>query len=183
MRIHTSKAKHRSSKPVKNKFTRKDFNSSHGMLTTVWGPPLWHFLHLMSFNYPINPTCEEKQKYKSFIHSLKDILPCGSCRKNLTYNLKKRPITPHLKNRTTFSKYIYQLHETINKCLNKNSGLTYNQIKIRYEHFRAKCNTPSLKKHIGCANAFRTRKTKTVINIVPNETRCKTLKIDKKCFA
>tara|TARA_B100000424_G_C22918514_1_gene488717 strand:- start:613 stop:1167 length:555 start_codon:yes stop_codon:yes gene_type:complete len=184
MRIHTSKAKHRSSKKtLKNKFTRKDFNSSHGMLTTVWGPPLWHFLHLMSFNYPTNPTCEEKQKYKSFMHSLKDVLPCGACRKNLTYNLKKRPITPHLKNRITFSKYIYQLHETINKYLNKKSGLTYNQVKIRYEHFRAKCNTPSLKKHIGCAKAFRSKKTKTIINIVPNTTRCKTLKIDKKCFA
>ena len=27
-----------------------EFNSCDGMLTTVWGPGMWHFLHTMSFN-------------------------------------------------------------------------------------------------------------------------------------
>ena len=28
------------------------------MLTAVWGPPLWHTLHTISFNYPIKPSKE-----------------------------------------------------------------------------------------------------------------------------
>ena len=47
------KARKRTS--VKNKkraFTKKQYNSGDGMLTTVWGPGLWHYLHTMSFNYP-----------------------------------------------------------------------------------------------------------------------------------
>ena len=45
-------------KTVKNKhiYTKKDYNANDGMITSVWGPALWHFLHTMSFNYPVNPT-------------------------------------------------------------------------------------------------------------------------------
>ena len=42
-------------KATKRIFTRKDYNAGDGMLTTVWGPPMWHYLHTMSFNYPVNP--------------------------------------------------------------------------------------------------------------------------------
>ena len=162
------------------KFTKNEFNDSNGMLTTVWGPPLWHFLHTMSFNYPVNPTCEDKKHYKDFICNLTHVMPCKTCRDNLKKNLKKYPISPYLKNRHTFSKYIYNLHEILNKYLKKKSGLTYNQVRNRYEHFRARCNG-TMKSHVGCAKASRTKKTKSVINIVPN-SKCKTLKIDRRCF-
>ena len=163
------------------KFTKNDFNDSNGMLTTVWGPPLWHFLHTMSFNYPVNPTCEDKKYYKDFICGLTHVMPCKTCRDNLKKNLKKYPISPYLKNRHTFSKYIYNLHEILNRYLKKKSGLTYNQVRNRYEHFRARCNATK-KSHVGCAKASRAKKTKSVINIVPN-SKCKTLKIDRRCFS
>jgi hypothetical protein len=57
-------------------YTIKDYKSGDGMLTTVWGPSLWHFLHTMSFNYPIEPTKEEQIEYMRFIHQLKYVLPC-----------------------------------------------------------------------------------------------------------
>ena len=64
-------------KTRKKKFTYKsvDFNSGDGMLTTVWGPSMWHYLHIMSFNYPVNPTGEDKKNYKDFILSLRHNLP------------------------------------------------------------------------------------------------------------
>jgi hypothetical protein len=64
-------------------FSEKDYNSGDGMLTSVWGPPMWHYLHAMSFNYPHEPTCENKRNYQSFILNLENVLPCGKCRKNL----------------------------------------------------------------------------------------------------
>jgi hypothetical protein len=64
-------------------FTKKDFHSGDGMLTTVWGPSMWHFLHTMSFNYPVSPTPEQKQHYMEFILNLRNILPCKYCRMNL----------------------------------------------------------------------------------------------------
>jgi len=53
---------HRRTKKVRA-FTKKDFHSGDGMLTTVWGPSMWHFLHTMSFNYPVTPTQEQKRHY------------------------------------------------------------------------------------------------------------------------
>ena len=69
------------------KFTTEDFNNSNGMLTSVWGPPLWHFLHAMSFNYPVHPTCEQKTQYKNFVYNLANVMPCKACRDNLKNNL------------------------------------------------------------------------------------------------
>ena len=121
-------------------FTKKDYNSGDGMLTTVWGPSQWHFLHTMSFNYPVNPTKEDKQNYRNYILNLRNVLPCKYCRQNLTNNLKINPITmKDMKNRESFSRYVYNLHEMVNKMLGKKSGLSYCDVRERYEHFRARC--------------------------------------------
>ena len=110
-----------SEKKLKNRtFKKKDYISSDGMLTTVWGPSIWHYLHTMSFNYPVKPTKEDKKYYKEFILNLQNILPCKYCRINLKENFKKQPIVSDcMKSRHTFSKYIYDLHELINKMLKK----------------------------------------------------------------
>jgi len=169
-------------------FTPKDYKSKDGMLTAVWGPSLWHSLHTISFNYPNNPTKFQKKKYKNWIKQLKYILPCKYCRINLVQNFKKLPLMDkHMKNRYTFSKYIYDLHELINKMLGKKSGLTYCDVKERYEDFRARCNktikmeTYNVKTESGCTEPLYGVKSKCVIQIVPQETKCKTFNVNKKC--
>ena len=56
------------------------------MLTTVWGPSLWHYLHILSFNFPIKPTSIQKKKHLEFIKNLQYTLPCKYCRINLRKN-------------------------------------------------------------------------------------------------
>ena len=104
-------------------FTKEDYSSGEGMLTSVWGPGMWHYLHVMSFNYPVQPTLEEKHHYLNFIVSLKYTLPCKYCRMNLKKNLKHLPITINktMKSRESFSRYVYDLHEVVNKMLHKKS--------------------------------------------------------------
>jgi len=125
-------------------YTKKHYESNDGMLTTVWGPSTWHLLHTISFNYPIKPTCDEKRQYRDFVLNLQYVLPCGKCRKNLRKNFEKLPfLWKHMESRKTFSKYIYDLHEVINTMLHKQSGLSYDDVRERYEHFRARCATPA----------------------------------------
>ena len=199
-------------KKYRRVYTSKEYKSNDGMLTTVWGPPLWHYLHTMSFNYPVNPTIEDKKHYREFICSLKYVLPCGKCRKNFYKNLKDVPLNAHaMKNRANFSKWVYRLHEHINKMLNKNSGLTYDDVRERYEHFRARCTDDNkniklnggktgktgkskktkktktkrkTKKHKedGCVEPLYGKKSKCVLNIVPKETKVPSLTVDKKCI-
>ena len=107
-------------KKTKSVFREEDFKSGDGMLTTVWGPSLWHSLHTISFNYPLHPTKQDKIQYRRFIHQLKYVLPCKYCRLNLKENFKCLPLKhKHMKNRDTFSRYVYVLHELINKMLKK----------------------------------------------------------------
>jgi len=171
-------------------YNKNDYQSGDGMVTAIWGPGLWHYLHTMSFNYPIRPSKEDKKNYKAFVSSLQYVLPCRYCRENLTKNLKIMPLTPEvMKNRDSFSRYIYKLHELINKMLNKKSGLTYCQVRERYEHFRSRCtvNDPPKKeaepkKEKGCTEPLYGKKAKCIIKIVPQEEQCPTLEIDQSCI-
>lgn len=172
-------------------YTKKDYQSNDGMLTSVWGPGLWHTLHTMSFNYPISPTVEDKQHYREFILNLQYVLPCGKCRKNLKLNFKKLPLTiSDMESRDTFSKYIYNLHELINKMLGKKSGLSYKDVRERYEHFRSRCVVTDLdekkkvltKSELGCTEPIYGKKSKCILQIVPDTTKCETFQIDKKCI-
>ena len=182
-------------KTKKNTYSNSDFSSGDGMLTSVWGPAMWHYIHTMSFNYPVKPTIEDKKHYKDFIYNLKNVLPCKYCRINLKNNLIKKPLKLcHLKNRETFSRYIYELHEIINKMLNKKSNLTYCDVRERYEHFRSRCTdekpkvftfkktTTKRKKEKGCTEPLYGKKSKCIINIVPQENKSATFNMDKKCI-
>jgi hypothetical protein len=173
---------------MKNKtrrvFKPSDTKSGDGMLTTVWGPSLWHFLHTMSFNYPVEPTKEQKQYYKQFILNLENVLPCKYCRMNLEKNFKKLPLTDAaMESRDTFSRYIYKLHEVVNTMLGKKSGLSYCDVRERYEHFRARCTVdqpPNIEK--GCTVPLKGKKSKGVIHIIPQDVPCETIQIDQQCL-
>jgi hypothetical protein len=176
-------------------YTKNDYNSGDGMLTTVWGPAMWHYLHTMSFNYPVKPTLQDKKHYKDFIYNLRYVLPCKYCRINLTNNLKKKPLMMcHMASRATFSRYVYELHELVNKMLNKKSNLSYCDVRERYEHFRSRCTEekPKIftfkrsetrkKREKGCTEPLYGKKSKCVINIVPQEEKSATFQMDKKCI-
>jgi hypothetical protein len=195
-RTHKNKLTHNKTKKQRV-FKKGDFYSGDGFLTKVWGPTQWHMLHTISFNYPIEPTYDQQLQYKEYVLSLKNVLPCGACRKNLAMNLKQMPLTmSELKNRDTFSRYIYNLHELVNKMLKKQSHLTYCDVRERYEHFRSRCSTPGPKlfpnfvkskknrkpiKEKGCSEPLYGNKSRCIIKIVPQEQKGQTIQIDKKC--
>ena len=162
-------------------FTKNDYNSPDGMLTSVWGPPMWHVLHTISFNYPVKPTKKDKENYYKYFKNLQTVLPCRYCRDNLKKNLKMIPLTKKVfKNRETFSRWVYNLHEIVNKMLGKKSKLTYNQVRDRYEQFRARCLSKN-KKENGCNKSLYGVKGKCILNIVPKNSNKKSFKIDPKC--
>jgi hypothetical protein len=168
-------------------FDSNDYNSNDGMMTTIWGPPMWHVLHTISFNYPIKPTKEDKLNYFNYFNSIKHILPCKYCRDNLKKNLKKLPLKKGVfKTRDTLSMWVYLLHEEVNKMLGKKSNLTYEMVRDRYEHFRSRClnetNSKSdTKKESGCTKSLYGVKGKCVLNIVPKTSQISSFNIDPKC--
>ena len=193
--------KNSNNKTRKKTYSKKDFKSTDGMLTSVWGPSLWHYLHTMSFNYPVKPTRKDKKHYRQFVMNLRNVLPCKYCRINLRKNLKDLPLRDKdLKNRHTFSLWMYKLHEHINKMLGKKSGLTFEKVRERYEHFRSRCTididkktnmikikpvrakkTRKKKKEKGCVEPLYGKKSKCVIKIVPKDKKVPTFQMDDRC--
>ena len=192
----TRKKSVKNGKTRKNIFKKKDFYSGDGFLTGVWGPPFWHTLHTISFNYPVKPTEEDKIHYRNYVLSLRNVLPCGACRKNLKTNFKHLPLTmKHMQSRDSFSRYIYSLHELVNRMLKKKSNLSYCDVRERYEHFRSRCvdekpkvfkyseiKTRKNKKEKGCTEPLYGKKARCILNIVPQEEKGQSIQIDKKCM-
>ena len=197
----TRKNKNKQNKTKKRVFAKNVFRCGQGFLVSVWGPLQWTFLHIMSFNYPVNPTPEDKKHYMDYVLNLQYVLPCKYCRINLTNNFKKKPLRMcHMASRETFSRYIYELHETVNRMLKKKSNLSYCDVRERYEHFRSRCteekpkiftfknskakskSNSKSKKEKGCTEPLYGKKSKCVINIVPQEVKTDTFKVDEKCI-
>ncbi len=172
-------------------FTQKDFNSGEGMLTTVWGPALWHILHVISFNYPTKPTQRQKKDYRNFFLSLEKVLPCRYCRENFPMNCSEAGFCPDVfKNRKSFSRFIYKLHCKVNQALGKRKCETFSEVRDRYEHFRARCQKPgqmirkesrktSRKRRVekGCVQPQHGKMFRCVIDVVPDKSARKSFKL------
>ena len=170
-----------------NTFSKGDYESSDGFLTAVFGPLCWNFLHIISFNYPLNPTNEQKKHYKDYLLALGNVLPCKYCRDNFHKNLKVTGMTDAVfKSRDSFSRFIYKFHNTVNKMLNKPVFENFSFVRDRYEMFRARCvnETPLLPRKMenGCLTPLYGMRSKAIICIVPITSKKDGFQIDKRCL-
>lgn len=95
----------------------------------IWGPFMWFILHIISFNYPDNPTPFDKQSYRDFFNSLKHVIPCEECKKHYTKNIQEHPITPHLDSKTHLIEWVIKIHNLVNISLNKKIYTTEEVLK------------------------------------------------------
>jgi len=88
---------------------------NNSLQPNIWGPCGWKFIHYVSFGYPNNPTLNDKNFYKNFYYSLKDVLPCDKCKINYKKNIMEHPIDPHLENKDSLVKWVIDIHNKVNK--------------------------------------------------------------------
>ena len=170
-------------------FSNEDYNSKNGFSTYIWGTCMWQFLHIISFNYPINPTDEQKKDYLQFLKLLEKTLPCKWCRINYGKNIREKDTKlsmKTMKNRETLSRWVCKLHNKVNKMLDKNEYKDYKNTRDFYEQFRARC-TPvkdvNKGQHGGCnVPIHKGVKSRMVLRIVPRDSKTEVLKINKKCL-
>lgn len=144
----------------KEEEVKRALTSNEGFQTKAWGPMLWTVLMIVAANFPVKPEGRRVHEHYKFIKSLEYILPCGKCRDNLTKNklYQSFSIDTHLKNRESFTKFIFQLHEEVNKLLGKKpfeGGYEGAMAQINY--LRAQCSSDA-KSYGGCLGAPQGRK-------------------------
>jgi hypothetical protein len=160
--------------------SKKNIDGNHvgtgGMITAIWGPPLWTYLHTISFYYPWEPSEKQKKDYFLQIKLLSSTLPCQICKNNYKKNIKKKHLLLNksvFKNRYTFSKWVYDLHNEVNKHLGKSISMSYDEVQKRYDSFRANCTVFTNKK--GCTTPKKGyMKKKIMMRIVPKSKKCET---------
>lgn len=108
---------------------------------TVWGPFFWHTIHIVALGYPKNPTYTDKKCAKDFYESLAFLLPCAICREHYKDNLAKHPITTFLDSRTDLIKWTVEVHNSVNKTLEKPEW-TLPEVLAYYEKLGSRNRSP-----------------------------------------
>ena len=85
----------------------------------IWGPKLWFIIHTIALNYPDNPTYDQKRIHEDFFNSLVFLIPCEKCRIHYRQHINNNPVVNHLTDSNTLFKYTIDLHNEVNKTLNK----------------------------------------------------------------
>ena len=97
----------------------------------IWGPSGWIFLHTITFNYPINPTPEQKIKHKELFENLSYTLPCARCAQHYSNNLKKYSLDNALETRDKLINWLIDIHNEVNKKNGKRI-YSYDEVKKIY---------------------------------------------------
>ena len=97
----------------------------------IWGPGAWLFLHTITLNYPSNPTQQDKDNYKKFFTSLKNVIPCKNCAKHYSENLNTYPINKSLNSNQDLVKWLIDIHNEVN-VKNKKRKYSYNEVIDNY---------------------------------------------------
>ena len=149
-------------------------NENNGIMTKVWGPPAWIFLHCVTFGYPVDPDKFDaknnqiegttKMRYKLFFEYVKHIFPCKYCRISYAEYLEEEPVD--VENRKTLTKWLWKIHNKVNEKLEvKYNDASFENVKKRYENYRAKCNKG---KQVGCTIPINGKKLKSMVWVVPD---------------
>jgi hypothetical protein len=125
----------------------KDPNVDNGMMTKIWGPPGWLFLHCITFGYPYIIMRNKKEhmirmeRTRSFFHNIGYVLPCKYCRISYQDFMKEIPIEKFLGSRKDLTYWLYLMHNKVNNKLGvPDCNIpTFKEIEKTYEAYRAKC--------------------------------------------
>jgi hypothetical protein len=133
--------------PVPPDPTFEDVSDKYYSKRDICTQNFWDFLHVITFNYSLEPTDEQKYDTKKFFKTLCTVFPCNVCRhifKNLWNEIN---IDSFLESRYKLTYWLFLVHQKVNNTLIK---LGYSNIKEllefeplceKYENMRAQCNS------------------------------------------
>lgn len=108
---------------------------------SVWGPFFWHTIHIVAIGYPKNPTYIDKKCAKEFYESLAYLIPCSVCRTHYKEHIAANPLTPFLDSRTDLIKWTVDIHNSVNKMLEKPEW-TIEEVMSYYERIGNRNRSP-----------------------------------------
>jgi hypothetical protein len=114
--------------------------------TEFWGPCAWKLMHSVAATYrpqhqsvPNARTIKEdsdsaKLHYATFYKNLQYVLPCHLCRAHYSEFLGAHPVEDSLRDENTLQKWVYDLHDDVNRRNGKQSP-TFDEVLRMYNEF------------------------------------------------
>jgi hypothetical protein len=97
----------------------------------IWGPHYWFFLHTIAISYPIHPNAVTKKKYYDFVQNIPLFIPVESMAGEFSKLLDQYPVQPYLDNKESFIRWMWFIHNKINKKLEK-PQISLNDFYVKY---------------------------------------------------
>jgi hypothetical protein len=107
----------------------------------VWGPKIWYIMHQIAYTFirdKREPNVNDKEYLKNFYTSLKELLPCPSCRKHYSLTLLKYPIIKEYNSGDKIFNWTVRAHNLTNKGLKKKIMTLSQAKKIHSAPFNTK---------------------------------------------
>jgi hypothetical protein len=95
---------------------------------TVWGPSMWHYIHLSSLYYSIYPYSEAI--FRDWMKNIPQLLPCSTC-----HNHFKRAIKDYSSEEDAFTFFV-KIHNQVNQR-NKKELKKVEEMRDYYEELLA----------------------------------------------
>jgi hypothetical protein len=105
--------------------------SSLSLDPKVWGPHYWFFLHTIAMTYPNHPNAITKRTYYEFVQNISTFIPVEHMAKDFKELINEYPVQPYLDNRESFVRWVWFIHNKINKKLEKET-ISLSEFSIRY---------------------------------------------------
>ena len=97
----------------------------------IWGPHYWFFLHTIAMTYPVHPNAVTKKKYYDFVQNIPLFIPVESMAGEFSKLLDQYPVQPYLDNKESFIRWMWFIHNKINKKLEK-PEISLNDFYVKY---------------------------------------------------
>ena len=110
-------------------------STHHHMNSRLFGPVFWSFLHLNAAQY--KPTLRNAKIQFNFIRNFHEFLPCDECKTHYKAHIKKLLTNSCLESREAYEKFIYDLHETVNRHVGNPPGPSFAEVQKKYRSCEA----------------------------------------------
>lgn len=110
--------------------------------------PGWDFIYSIAFNFPIDKSQMQNERYKQhikFLYSYSKIIPFKKVQVLFQEAIKKIDISQILMKRSIFKKNLYRIETFVKKQI-KQKCLTYKLRCIELENYRANCKVKTCRK-------------------------------------
>ena len=138
-----------------------------GMMTKVWGPACWFYLHCMVTGYPDKIDTKNKDHILrrkhiiKFLQELPYVLPCKYCRESFIQFSEELPVENYANSNKDLCRWLYKMHTKVNDKLGISDQPTFAQTCLKFNKFKAVCN----KTKKGCIANAKSKSQKCILNV------------------